>query len=206
MLHSELIPARDADSRRLLVMLHGLADSMEGYRWLPELLRLDWLNYLLVNAPDEYYGGYSWYDFAGDPSPGILRSSISLNELLDTMVQKGYPSDCIILGGFSQGCLMAIETGLRYPHRLAGIIGISGYISDLPKLKREFSPIAKQQRVFMSHGTQDPIIPFANVRKQAAELKAAGINVEWHEFAKPHSIAGESEISIVRSFIKSCFK
>jgi phospholipase/carboxylesterase len=206
MLHSELIPAKETESRRLLIMLHGLADSIEGYRWLPELLHLDWLNYLLVNAPDEYYGGYSWYDFAGDPAPGVMRSCKLLSELLDSMVQKGYPAEDIVLGGFSQGCLMAIETGLRYPQRLAGIVGISGYISDLPKLKRELSTVGKQQRVLMSHGTQDPIIPFANVRKQAAELKAAGVDVEWHEFAKPHSIAGESEISIVRSFIKSCYK
>jgi predicted esterase len=65
-LYSELIAAADKSCRRLLIMLHGLGDSMEGYRWMPEALNLPWLNYLLVNAPDPYYGGYSWYDFAGD--------------------------------------------------------------------------------------------------------------------------------------------
>ena len=35
-----------------MIVLHGLGDSMEGYRWLPEALQLPWLNYLLVNAPD----------------------------------------------------------------------------------------------------------------------------------------------------------
>jgi Predicted esterase len=201
MLHSELIPAKETDSRRLLVMLHGLADSIEGYRWLPELLDLDWLNYLLVNAPDEYYGGYSWYDFAGDPAPGVLRSSKLLSELLDGLAQKGYPSTQIILGGFSQGCLMALETGLRYPHQLAGIIGISGYICDPAKLIRELSPVAGHQRVLITHGTLDPIIPFAGVRAQVAELKATGLNIEWHEFAKAHAIAGEAELSVIRNFI-----
>ena len=66
MLHSELIPAVEPGSKHLLVMLHGLGDSIEGYRWLPEALRLPWLNYLLVNAPDDYYGGYSWFDIEGD--------------------------------------------------------------------------------------------------------------------------------------------
>ena len=61
MLDSELIPAREK-SNRLLIMLHGLGDSIAGYRWMPEALDLPWLNYLLVNAPDQYYGGYSWYD------------------------------------------------------------------------------------------------------------------------------------------------
>src|ERR1041385_281011 len=59
MLESEFIEARERGSRRLLIALHGLGDSIEGYRWLPNALSLPWLNYLLVNAPDEYYGGYS---------------------------------------------------------------------------------------------------------------------------------------------------
>src|SRR6266568_3765549 len=102
-LHTELIPAREKDSRRLLLMLHGLGDSIEGYRWMPEALDLPWLNYLLVNAPDEYYGGYSWYDFAGDNLPGILRSRKLLFELLDEQVKAGFDAGQTVLGGFSQG-------------------------------------------------------------------------------------------------------
>ncbi len=74
MLHSEFIPATQKSSRRLMVMLHGLGDSLEGYRWLPELLDLPWLNYLLVNAPDDYQGGYSWFNYPHDLGPGVLRS------------------------------------------------------------------------------------------------------------------------------------
>ncbi len=59
MLHTEFIPASEKNSRRLFVVLHGLGDSIEGWRWLPSALDLPWLNYLLVNAPDEYYGGFS---------------------------------------------------------------------------------------------------------------------------------------------------
>ena len=72
----ELVPAAQRESRRLMIVLHGLGDSMEGYRGLPQMLRSPWLNYLLVNAPDEYYGGYSWFDFAGDPAPGVGPSSL----------------------------------------------------------------------------------------------------------------------------------
>ena len=74
MLHRELVPAREKNSRRLMVMLHGLGDSIEGYRWLPEALDLPWLNFLLVNAPDEYFGGYSWFDYPDNLAPGIRRS------------------------------------------------------------------------------------------------------------------------------------
>src|SRR6266850_1883771 len=113
MLHSEFIPAAQKGSRRLLIMLHGLGDSIEGYRWLPPALNLRWLNYLLVNAPDEYYGGYSWYDFIGDIAPGVRRSKKVLFDLLDAQKAKGFPPEQIILGGFSQGCLMSLEVGLR---------------------------------------------------------------------------------------------
>ncbi len=205
MLQSELIPAREQNSGRLLIMLHGLADSIEGYRWLPEMMRLDWLNYLLVNAPDEYYGGYSWYDFAGDPSPGVARSCKMLTQLIEAQTGKGYAAEKIILGGFSQGCLMSIETGLRYPKRLAGIIGISGYVCDPDKLLRELSPVAKEQRVLMTHGTQDPIIPFNSVQNQVKQLKSAGINIEWHEFVKAHTIAGEAELEVIRRFIERSY-
>src|SRR4051812_14810570 len=126
MLHSEFIAAEQKDSKRLLIMLHGLGDSTAGYRWLPPALALPWLNYLLVNAPDPYYGGYSWYDFAGDLVPGVNRSRKLLFEVLDAQRAAGFPSAQTLLGGFSQGCLMSIDVGLRYPHRLAGIIGISG--------------------------------------------------------------------------------
>src|SRR6266567_1669340 len=109
MLKSEFIPASEKGSQRLLIMLHGLGDSLEGYRWVPEALKFPWLNYLLVNAPDSYYGGYSWYDFAGDVAPGVLSSGKLLFDLLQAQETKGFVSTNIILGGFSQGCLMSIE-------------------------------------------------------------------------------------------------
>lgn len=201
MLNFELIPATEKTSRRLMVMLHGLGDSIEGYRWLPEAMNLPWLNYVLVNAPDEYYSGFSWYDFAHDPLPGILRSRNMLFDLLDHLRAQGFTSEQTTLGGFSQGCLMSLEVGLRYPQRLAGVVGISGYISQPEKLLGELSPAAAQQRLLITHGSLDPIVPFARTREQVKLLKAAGLKVEWHEFVKPHTIAGEVEMDVIRQFV-----
>jgi phospholipase/carboxylesterase len=203
MLHNEFIPAQDKNSRRLMIMLHGLGDSIEGYRWWPEAMGLPWLNYLLVNAPDEYYGGYSWYDYAGDIAPGVGRSCKLLFKLLEDLKAKGFPADQITLGGFSQGCLMSVEVGLRYPERLAGIVGISGYVCDPEKLVEEMSPVATKQRLLITHGTIDTVVPFAVTREQINVLKAAGLNVEWHEFVKPHTIAGEDELEVIRKFVRA---
>jgi phospholipase/carboxylesterase len=203
MLDYELIPANQRDSKRLMIMLHGLGDSIEGYRWLPEAMSFPWLNYLLVNAPDDYYGGYSWFNFGGDIVPGIERSRKLLFDVLDALRAQGFPTEHTTLGGFSQGCLMSIEVGLRYSHRLAGIVGISGKVGDAEKLVTELSPVAFQQRLLITHGTLDPLLPFAETREDVNVLKAVGLQVEWHEFVKPHTIAGEEELDVIRQFVQA---
>jgi phospholipase/carboxylesterase len=201
MLETEFIAAGDPSSRRLWIMLHGLGDSIEGYRWLPEVMQLPWMNYLLVNAPDEYYGGYSWFDFAGDIVPGVVRSRALLIDLLDACRAKGFPTEQTTFGGFSQGCLMSIEIGLRYPHRLAGIVGISGYVCEPERLVNELSPVAREQRILMTHGTQDPMVRIGEVRQQVGVLKAAGLKIDFRELQKAHTIAGEEEIKLIRDFV-----
>lgn len=202
MLHTELIPAAEKQSRRLMVMLHGLGDSMDGYRWMPEAMDLPWMNYLLVNAPDDYYGGYSWFDL-NDMAPGVRRSRRLLFELLDDLRAKGFPPQQTTFGGFSQGCLMTLDAGLRYPHHFAGLVGISGWFFEIENLLEELSPAARKQRILMTHGEYDPLVPISKVRPQIPLLKAAEINVQWREFAKDHTIAGEQELSVIREFVRA---
>lgn len=203
MLHSELIPAADKNSRRLMVMLHGLGDSLEGYRWWPEALGLPQINHLLVNAPEAYYGGYSWFDYPDDIAPGVLRSRKLIFELLDDLRARGFPTEQTTLGGFSQGCLMTVDVGLRYPHRFAGLVGISGWVFDLENLISQATPVARAQRLLLTHGTDDPVIPIEKVRPQIAPLKAAGLDVEWREFSKVHTIQGETEMAVIRDFVRA---
>jgi phospholipase/carboxylesterase len=204
MLHAEFIPAAEKESRRLMIVLHGLGDSIEGYRWWPEAMRLPWLNYLLVNAPDSYYGGFAWYDL-DNPFKGVARSRQLVFEMLDDLAGKNFSPDQIVFSGFSQGCLMAIEVGARYPHRLAGIVGISGYSLDPDKLVTELSPVAKEQRFLLTHGTQDPLIRIEQVRPQVEILKAAGLQIVWREFQKVHTIAGEPEMAVIRDFVRGSY-
>ena len=203
MLYSELIPAEQTRSSRLMVMLHGLGDSIEGYRWLPQAMNLPWLNYLLVNAPDDYFGGYSWFDFEGDKVPGVRRSRKLLFELLDGQRTKGFPTSQTTIGGFSQGGLIAVEVGLRYPYRFAGILSISGYVCEPERLVKELSPVALRQRLLVTHGTLDPMIPFTEAREQIKFLKSTGLHIAWHELVKAHTIAGEEELGIIRDFVRA---
>jgi phospholipase/carboxylesterase len=200
MLHREWIRGTRTGSKELLIALHGLGDSLEGYRFLPRMLQIPAMNALLVNAPDPYYGGFSWYDFAGDPGPGVERSYLLIEKLLADCELQGYPPERTVLFGFSQGCLMSLETGLRYPKRLGGIIGVSGYVHEPDRLLRMLSPVAREQHFLLTHGIEDPMIPCKKVRAQVDQLKAAGLQIEWHEYHKAHTVI-EPEIELFRSFI-----
>ena len=183
-----------------MVVLHGLGDSAQGYRFLPAALAVPSLNYLLVNAPDEYYGGFSWYDYPGEAGPGVRRSRQLLFELLDAQRVAGFPTEQTFLFGFSQGCLMTLDVGFRYPVRLAGLVGVSGYVHDLPLLLAELSPVAKVQRMLFTHGTMDPLIPCAAAKAQVEALQRGGLHITWADFPKEHTIARE-EIPLFQQFI-----
>ena len=184
-----------------MVVLHGLGDSMEGYRWFPDIMENPKLNYLLVNAPDEYYGGFSWYDIYENPTPGVERSRNLLFELMDEQRETGFTTEHTFLFGFSQGCLMTLETGLRYPHRFAGLVGVSGYAHKPDQLINELSPIAKDQAFLITHGTADPLLPLEKTKSHIDQLCAAGVNIQWEVFEKEHTIQGEAEMSVIRKFV-----
>lgn len=179
---------------------------MDGWQWLPAALGLPDLNYLLVNAPDSYHGGFAWYDLEGDSGPGVLRSRRLLMNLLETREAAGFPAASMALLGFSQGCVMTVDAGFRYPRRLAGLVGISGYVWDPGSLLRERSSASAALRMLFTHGTQDPLISCGEVRDQVAALRAAGLDIEWREFHKAHTVAGEAELSVIRGFLRSCFQ
>lgn len=202
MLHSQLIPAANPDSKKLMLVLHGLGDSLEGYRFLPDVLQLPDLNFLLVNAPDHYFGGFSWYDYQGEEKAGVDRSREMLFELLDQQRDQGFSSADTLMFGFSQGCLMTLEVGCRYPHKLAGCVGVSGYSHDPDKLLANLSAVAKEQKFLLTHGTDDPVVPFQRTEQQVERFRTSGLDMAWHAFPKVHTII-EEEIRTIRAFVQS---
>jgi phospholipase/carboxylesterase len=98
---------------------------------------------------------------------------------------------------------MTIDVGLRYPHKFAGLVGISGWVFELENLLKELSSIAREQRLLVTHGPFDAVIPFDKVREQIQKLKAEKFNVEWREFPKAHTIYGEAELAVIREFVRA---
>jgi phospholipase/carboxylesterase len=198
-LQSRFVPAAQP-SRRLMVVLHGLGDSLLGFTWMPPMLRLPWLNYLLVNAPHPYFIGFAWYDIE-DPEPGVLQGRGLLRRLFAELGAQGWPAADTVLFGFSQGCLMSLDFALRYEGALAGIVGVSGYAFGLERLPAELHPRAREQAWLVTHGTDDELLPIARTRAQMEQLRALGVPIEWHEFPKAHTIDPERELPLIRGWI-----
>jgi phospholipase/carboxylesterase len=189
-------------SQKLLIVLHGLGDSVEGFHWLQEELGIDPLNYLLLNAPEPYYTGYSWYDIQ-DPLPGIERSRQVLARVLEQTEREGYAPGQTFLFGFSQGCLMTLEFGARHSSALAGYIGISGYCYSPEAILQQMNPAANNGNWLITHGTKDELLPVEVTRAQIKKFNAAGFAIDYREYSKAHTIDPEREIGDIRGWLAS---
>ena len=190
-------------SKDLMVVLHGLGDSSDGFIWFQDVLGLDSLNVLLLNAPDRYYTGFSWYDFAPDQLPGILRSRKLLTQTFEEIERSGYPSDRTFLFGFSQGCLMTLEFGARYGRRLAGYAGVSGYCYDPAAILSEMNPEVNQGDWLITHGTEDELLPVEQTRSQIKALQSGGFQIDYREYRKGHTIDPHRELPEIREWLRS---
>jgi phospholipase/carboxylesterase len=195
------IPATAPEaSGKLLLVFHGLGDSLHGYTFLPQMLGLPRLGYLLVNAPDDYYGGFSWFDFPSDPVPGILRSRTLIAGLLDELKDQGVKPENILLFGFSQGCLMAMDAGLRSELPLGGVIGVSGWVSFMEEYPKKLAWAARKRPFLATHGLSDPLIPFSSSAAQYRELRDMGLDLEFKSYDKDHTMVPE-EIADIKAWL-----
>ncbi len=191
-----------APSGKLVVVLHGRGDSSKGFHWMPRALGLPGVSYLLVNAPDPWYGGRSWYGLPPDHLPGVLRSRDLLDRLFDELTDQGQAPEDTALFGFSQGCLMTLEWGGRTALPLAGCSGASGYVASLDALVDALSDAAKARPWLITHGRADPVVPFDRTARQIEALIDAGLPVDFQAYAHAHTI-GEDLVAI-RAFLAGC--
>lgn len=188
-------------SKKLMIVLHGRGDSAQGFTFLPEYLAIDEMNYLLLNAPDEYFGGYSWYDLPPHQLDGIVYSSALLTDTLNILFERDFNADESFLFGFSQGSLLTFEFGARYEKVLAGYLAISGYIYDAETLLKEMNQDVKSSNWLSTHGTYDEVLPYETSKAQIETLQNAGFDILFKSYDKAHTIAPE-ELNMLALWIK----
>ncbi len=197
----EFWPAPEAGSRKVLIVLHGRGDSPRGFHFLPAALGIDSLNVLFLEAPEPYGTGHSWYGLPPNQGPGIMRSRGLLFALLGKLQAEGLAPRDLFLLGFSQGALLTIDTALRYPKILGGFVAISGYVYFEDEYPQAFSPVAKSQCLWVSHGYSDEALPFARTESSMMRLRSQGINFDWVPLDKAHTVDPVDEIALVRAFL-----
>ena len=196
------VPAR-VPSKQLVVVLHGQGGSAEGWS-LPDDLGIAGFNYLFLNAPDpcgEGNTGFRWFNWAGDPLADIVRSRNLLAEVFSATEQAGYAPERTFLLGFSQGCVMTLEFGARHARRLAGYIGMSGFILDPTALVQDLNPEVNAGDWLVTHGTADEVVPVDKTRAQIQKLCDCGFKIDYREYPKAHDIDEQRELPEIREWM-----
>ena len=186
-----------------IIILHGL--GADGNDFVPIARELDLAavggaRFVFPHAPLRpvtMNGGYvmrAWYDIAGTPQArvedeaGLRASQVQIEALIAREVARGMPAQRIVLMGFSQGCAMTLLTGLRHEQRLAGLVGLSGYLPLASHTAAERSDANARVPIFLAHGRDDPMVGIDRAIASRDALRALGYDVEWHDYAMPHSV------------------
>jgi len=203
-----------------VIWLHGLGDSGAGFAPIVPVLQLPIdhsIRFIFPHAPEQAVtinqGAVtrSWYDIKSMELHNraniddVLKSEKLIHALIQEQLDDGIPSEKIILAGFSQGGVMSLFTGLRYPQKLAGIIAKSCYLPNGDQLPPELASINKQTPILQHHGEQDQVVPF-NAGEMANKLLLEnGYDVQWSSYAMPHTVIAE-QIAEISEWIQKILK
>jgi phospholipase/carboxylesterase len=214
MLGANQPPARDAVLETIdietapnpatsIVVLHGLGADGNDFVPLAQQLRLasvGAIRFVFPHAPVmpvTINGGYrmrAWYDIFGadlrqrQDETGLRRSLGLVEEIIEREKERGTPANRIVIAGFSQGCAMALLTGLRHRERLAGIVGLSGYLPLAHTTAAERSDANVLTPILLAHGRHDAVVPVSAGEASRDALRAFGYDVEWHDYAMDHAV------------------
>ena len=200
-----------------IIVLHGL--GADGSDFVPVAEALDLsavgaVRFVFPHAPVRpvtINGGYrmrAWYDILGtdlqrrEDDAGLRESQRAIAALIDRERDRGIAARRIVLAGFSQGCAMTLMTGLRYPERLAGLAGMSGYLPLAASTAAERSEANRDLPIFLAHGSADPVVAIERGSASRDALVALGHAVEWHDYPMEHSVCPQEIADLNRWLLK----
>jgi len=190
-----------------VIWLHGLgADGHDFEPIVPELRLAKPVRFVFPHAPvrpvtiNNGMRMRAWYDifqFGGGPEDeaGVRASQKLVEKLIEA--EKGKK---VVLAGFSQGGAIVLQTALRHPERLAGVMALSTYLPIASTLAAERHAANKDLPVFMAHGKLDEIIPIARAQQSREALEKLGYAVTWKDYPMAHSVCAE-EVRDISAFL-----
>ena len=202
-----------------VIWMHGL--GADGYDFVPVVKEMDvntlpglagGIRFIFPHAPMRpvtINGGMvmrAWYDIKmvdlvrQEDEAGLRASQAECEKLIAREVTRGIPAHRIVIAGFSQGGAIALQTGLRHPERLAGLMVLSSYLPLATSAAGQATAASKPTPIFMAHGRSDPMINLDRATKSLDQLKQLGYAVEWRDYAMEHSLCIE-EIADIRAWL-----
>ncbi|KAI8076790.1 Phospholipase/carboxylesterase/thioesterase [Halteromyces radiatus] len=201
-----------------VLFFHGLGDSGHGWSFLADELSglFPYVKWVLPNAPAKpitLNAGFqmpAWFDLTGldksslkdEDQKGMLESLASVNQLIRQEVDNGIPADRILVGGFSQGGVMSLLTGLTSEYKLSGIIGCSCWLAMADKMKMMGSDANKKTPILMCHGDMDSVVQYQFGEESAERLQQYGYDVTFKKYRGLAHSANPEEIQDIAKFIK----
>lgn len=206
---------RDAP-RCCIIWLHGLGADGHDFAPLADALDLPHelgARFVFPHAPvrpvtvNNGYRMRAWYDIvasdltAQTDHAGLDASAAMLAQWLRDQARDGIAAARVVVGGFSQGGAVALHGGLRYSDRLAGILALSTYLPMPERLPDAAAPANRDTPVLMTHGTEDPVIPFAHGQRSARWLEQAGYPVDFYRDAGTAHTVSPQALGVVRRWL-----
>lgn len=189
-----------------VIWLHGLgADGHDFEPIVPELVDPAWpaLRFVFPHAPvrpvtlNMGMPMRAWYDIKAlslderADETGLRASIAEIETLIAAENARGIPSERIILIGFSQGGVMALQVALRHARTLAGVVGLSCYLPMAEALADERAAANTGTPVLLMHGTHDPVVPLALGEHARRTLEGWDYAVQWHTYPMQHQLCLE---------------
>ena len=180
----------------VIILMHGVGSNEKDLFSFANQLPDSFL-VISLRAPIELgKDSYGWYHLSfenGKPISNPIEAEASRLMIIDFINnlknKHAFNEKRVYLCGFSQGAIMAYSIGLTVPEKIKGIAVMSG------RLLEEVKPIItskdklKNLKVFISHGTNDNVLPVSNAREANTYLKQIGINSTYKEYPEPHTIS-----------------
>jgi phospholipase/carboxylesterase len=200
-----------ANPQAAVIWLHGLgADGHDFEPIVPELRLTKPVRFVFPHAPvrpvtlNQGMRMRAWYDIlqlgAGpEDDAGVRASQKLLDELIAAEKKRGMTK--IVVAGFSQGGAIALQSALRYPERLAGVLALSTYLPLNASLQAERSAANREVPIFMAHGQYDDVIPLPRAEQSRQILERLDYKVEWHVYPMAHSVCPE-ELDDISAFLR----
>ncbi len=195
----EIEPNQPAKSA--VIWLHGLGASGDDFApivphlQLPDSLATRFVFPHAPSRPVTINGGMvmpAWYDILSMDidrkidDAQIIESAQQVTALIEREIERGVPAEKIVLAGFSQGGAVAYHAALEFNQSLAGLMTLSTYFATHETVN--VHPANAALSVFVSHGTQDPVVPEELGQKAVSHLKSKGYTPQYKTYPMQHEV------------------